>query len=88
MTLIINILGAFFIGLISAAAERYLNLDSRMILFMKTGICGGFTTFSTFSLECSDMLSSGKQGYAVVYIILSVIGCIFAVWAGKQVIGV
>lgn len=88
MTLVINILGAFLIGIISAAAGKYFNLDSRMVLFIKTGICGGFTTFSTFSLECSDLLSTGKQGYAVVYMVLSVVCCILAVWAGKQIVGV
>lgn len=47
-TFIINILGAFAIGCIVAAAGK--DLDPRAVLFLKVGICGGFTTFSTFSL--------------------------------------
>jgi len=49
-TLIINVVGAFAIGLISAAA-KHTGLDGRAVLFPKAGICGGFTTFSTFALE-------------------------------------
>lgn len=49
-TLIINVVGAFAIGLISTAA-KHTGLDGRAVLFLKAGICGGFTTFSTFALE-------------------------------------
>lgn len=49
-TLIINVVGAFAIGLISAAA-KHTGLDGCAVLFLKEGICGGFTTFSTFALE-------------------------------------
>ena len=44
-TLLVNVLGAFAIGLIAAAAARHAALSPRMILFLKTGICGGFTRF-------------------------------------------
>lgn len=50
-TLLINILGAFAIGAITALGAKTAGLDPRLTLLLKTGICGGFTTFSTFALE-------------------------------------
>lgn len=50
-TLLINLIGAFAIGLVAAAGSRYGAENSNLVLFLKVGLCGGFTTFSTFSLE-------------------------------------
>ncbi|MGI6069802.1 MAG: fluoride efflux transporter CrcB [Blautia sp.] len=82
----INILGAFAIGIISALAAKYGLNDSRLILLLKTGVCGGFTTFSTFSLESSQLLSSGKVFQAALYMICSVLFCLAAVWLGGTLI--
>lgn len=82
----INILGAFVIGVVSEIAVKYGMSDSRMILLLKTGVCGGFTTFSTFSLESSSLISAGKYGIAICYIVCSVAACLLAVIAGKYVI--
>ena len=51
VTLGINVLGAFVLGLIMALAGRNAAIDPRTLLFLKVGVCGGFTTFSTFALE-------------------------------------
>lgn len=51
ITLGINVVGAFCIGLIVAAVGKHSGWDPRLVLFLKVGFCGGFTTFSTFSLE-------------------------------------
>lgn len=85
ITLGINILGAFAIGIISQAASKYGIGDSRLILLLKTGVCGGFTTFSTFALESSNLAASGRQWMAAVYMVSSVILCLGAVMAGKYV---
>ena len=85
ITLGINVLGAFTIGMISQAGIKYGIGDSRIILLLKTGVCGGFTTFSTFALESSNLAASGKQWMAVCYMILSVVLCFCAVFAGKYV---
>ena len=72
-TFAINILGCFIIGLITALSLRSSNLNPRMILFLKVGICGGFTTFSTFALESSNLLKNGHTGIAILYMTLSVL---------------
>ena len=72
-TFIINILGALIIGIIAFTAAKNQNLDAKLILFLKVGICGGFTTFSTFSLETANLIKSGCVLTAIIYILLSVI---------------
>lgn len=83
LTFIINIIGAFFIGVIAALAAKYASIDPKLVLFLKTGICGGFTTFSTFSLETADLFKTGSIAAGILYIILSVTLCILAVFAGQ-----
>lgn len=70
-TLLINVLGAFAIGAITALGAKTAGLYPRLTLLLKTGICGGFTTFSTFALESVTLLQSGKSAAAVCYIVLS-----------------
>ncbi|MCR5605947.1 MAG: fluoride efflux transporter CrcB [Treponema sp.] len=72
-TFAINVLGCFFIGLIAAISIRFSNMNEKYILFFKTGICGGFTTFSTFALESEKLLTSSHIGIAILYICLSLI---------------
>ena len=72
-TFAINILGCFIIGFITALSLRSSSLNPRMILFLKVGICGGFTTFSTFALESSNLLKNGHAGIAFLYMTLSVL---------------
>lgn len=85
-TLLINIIGSFLIGLLAAAAAKNLCSDPRLMLFLKTGICGGFTTFSTFALESSALIQSGRPGLAVAYIALSVLLSIGAVFLAEALL--
>lgn len=71
ITLLINVIGSLCIGLIALWMSKNSNLDSRLILFLKVGICGGFTTFSTFSLETVGLIKSGHIVLALVYVLLS-----------------
>lgn len=85
-TFIINIMGSFLIGVIAALTAKYSSLNPKMVLFIKVGICGGFTTFSSFALETSDLITDGNMNIALAYSILSVIIGVIAVFAGEAVI--
>lgn len=81
-TFITNLVGAFVIGFIVGVSEKN-NVSERLVLFVKTGFCGGFTTFSTFSLETMTLLSDGKYLTGGAYISLSLILCIVGVALGQ-----
>lgn len=82
-TLVINVAGAFAIGLIAAAAAKNADISPRIVLLLKTGICGGFTTFSTFALEISDLIRGGSWAAAAAYMLLSLILGVAAVFAAE-----
>jgi CrcB protein len=83
-TLFINVLGSFVIGFffaITGPNGRFdVSLDTR--LFVMTGICGGYTTFSAFSLQTLSLLQGGDWLRGGAYIGASVVLCLIAVWAG------
>ena len=83
LTLITNLVGAILIGFIVGIAESR-SVSKNTVLFLKTGVCGGFTTFSTFSLEAYNLLSARSYGFCALYVALSVTGCIAGVWCGKK----
>jgi CrcB protein len=83
-TIGINILGSFIIGLfgtLTLAQGRY-PVAENVRLFVMVGFCGGFTTFSSFSLQTLDLLRSGATVRALINIAASVVLCIAAVAAG------
>src|ERR1700712_3920151 len=83
-TLLINVLGSFIIGLVAGItltpARFAMHPDIR--IFLMTGICGGFTTFSAFSLQTLELLQSGDTVAALGYAIGSVVLCVIATCAG------
>jgi CrcB protein len=81
-TLAVNITGSFIIGIVFAMSIKEEALLNNWKLFLATGICGGFTTFSAFSLENMGLLQSGKYGMALTYIFLSIILGIGATFLG------
>lgn len=87
LTLITNLLGAFIIGVVVGLFEKQY-LSSQIHLFLKTGLCGGFTTFSTFSLETLTLLENDMIFIAIVYVFISVVGCIMGVYLGKMIVGI
>lgn len=83
-TLIANVAGSFLIGLIAARAVR-LGVSPKRDAFLITGFCGGFTTFSAFSLETVMMIVGGDWTGAGLYVLVSVPLWLGAAWAGWTV---
>lgn len=79
-TLLINIAGGFLIGVIMGLSLR----QNNWTLFLATGICGGFTTFSAFSFENLQLIQNGKITTALLYISLSILLGITATWLGYK----
>lgn len=83
-TLLINIVGCVFLGFFFSATNdiggRPVSLEMRQ--FVMPGFCGGFTTFSTFSLESLNLVRDGALAKAGTYIGLSMTLCLFGVWVG------
>ena len=85
-TLTVNIIGSFIAGLLlgmSVKSEYFLN---NWKLFLAVGICGGFTTFSSFSAENIELLQTGKTLSALLYIASSVVLGILAAGLGYKLI--
>lgn len=74
----INILGSFFIGILFGLSSKYNVFSNEVRLFLTTGFCGGFTTFSTFSNDSLMLLKDGNYFYFFLYTFLSVfLGILF-----------
>ena len=83
-TLAANIIGSFIIGCTYELLVAKELFSEEVRLFTMIGLLGGFTTFSAFSLETLLMFQEGDWLLAGLYVALSVIGCLLAVWAGFQ----
>ena len=82
-TLVINVTGAFLIGLLTALAGKHTGFDPRLMLLLKVGLCGGFTTFSTFCNETVQLMQGGRTALAALYVVLSLALGAGAVFAGQ-----
>lgn len=83
-TFTVNIVGSFLIGLFYALSAKF-NLSAETRLFLTAGLCGGFTTFSTFSNDNVAMLRQGEGILCMIYIILSIVLGILACWLGSTI---
>lgn len=79
-TFLINIAGSLLIGVFASLLE-----DVAWRQLLMAGLCGGFTTFSSFSLETVNLLRQGHTGQALAYVGGSILLCLAAVWAGHAV---
>ncbi|CNK48319.1 fluoride efflux transporter CrcB [Yersinia alsatica] len=73
-TLIVNLVGAFIIGLALALFTRMTHIDPVWKLLITTGFCGGLTTFSTFSVEVVYLIQDGKLAWAAGTVLLNLAG--------------
>jgi CrcB protein len=81
-TLAVNILGCFAMGVLVELIARKFGPSQEMRLFVATGILGGFTTFSAFSLDAAVLWERGALGAAALYVSASVVGALAALFAG------
>lgn len=86
-TLIVNVSGSFVIGLSATLTGP----EGRLLIppwfrhqFFMLGVCGGYTTFSSFSLQTLSLLQDGEWLYAGANILASVLACLVAVWLGHS----
>jgi len=83
-TLFVNVVGSFVIGFYAAitgpGGRMFAGVRQRQ--FVMTGICGGFTTFSTFSLEVFQSFHAGRSGLAALYVGISIVTWLGSVWLG------
>jgi CrcB protein len=83
-TLFVNVTGSFVIGFYAALTgpDGRLFVSARQRLFVMVGICGGYTTFSAFSLETLRFVQSGNAHTALIYLLVSAVTWIASVWLG------
>ena len=85
-TFAVNFLGCLLIGIIYGLSERFEFLSPNWRLFLATGICGGFTTFSTFAYENISLLQQTNYAGFAFYSIITFAICLGAVFAGLSII--
>lgn len=84
-TVVVNVIGCFVIGYfgtLTMASGKYA-VSENVRIFVMVGICGGFTTFSAFTLQTFELLRSGEWVRAIANVIVSVTVCLIAVAAGQ-----
>jgi CrcB protein len=84
-TFAINVVGSLLLG-VMVALHTESSLSARGIALLGVGFCGGFTTFSTFSVEGLHLLQAGKPGLAALYVAASCALGVFAAWLGWRLV--
>ena len=86
-TLLINLAGSFTIGMIAALAAKNA-MNPKLVVFLKAGVCGGFTTLSSFAFETQQLAQKGEGGLAFLYVLLSVLLGVSMVFLAEKAAGV
>ena len=84
-TFLVNITGCFLIGVFFSYGAKHANFSYNIQLLLMTGLCGGFTTFSAFTLEGMGLLKQDKTGLFLIYIGGSVLLGLLATWIGIRI---
>jgi len=85
-TFIVNVAGCLVIGIVWAITAKNMEQAGNARLLIMTGLLGGFTTFSAFSLESIHLLRNGKPGLFFVYVTASIVLCLLATFIGIKMI--
>ncbi|HMJ92150.1 MAG TPA: fluoride efflux transporter CrcB [Candidatus Acidoferrum sp.] len=88
-TLVVNVTGSFVIGVLAGFAGEHARIGPAarvfVMQFLMVGVCGGYTTFSAFSLQTLNLLHEGRWTIGLGNVVLSVVLCVAAVWCGWAV---
>ncbi len=82
--LVVNVTGCFVAGLLMTVLLERTAVSDEVRTGLLVGVLGGYTTFSTFSLQSLDLADAGLWGYVVLNVLASVTGALLAVWLGQQ----
>lgn len=85
-TFAVNVIGSMLIGLLIGLFDKEILTSSGLRIFLISGFCGGFTTFSAFSAESLQLIQLGNWGLAALYILFSVLLCIGGVAMGLYLV--
>lgn len=85
-TLFVNVTGSFAMGVLIELIARHFSTLPEVRLFLAVGVLGGYTTFSSFSLDAIALWEGGQQGVAILYILLSVVVGLAALTAGAALV--
>jgi len=84
-TIFVNFVGCFLIGILAGLFENNPSISNETKLFLTTGLLGGFTTFSAFGYETFALGKQGNYELALTNVALSLLVCLFSVWAGFKI---
>jgi CrcB protein len=85
-TFAVNLLGCLLVGILAGIAEHRHGLSPAARLFLITGFCGGFTTFSAFGLETVYLFRRHEAPWALANVVVSVAAGVIAVWLGWRAV--
>lgn len=85
-TLIVNVLGCFLLGILWGLGERYTGFgNTSAYLMLSVGLCGAFTTFSTFSADTIRLMDSGHIFLALLYLLVSILAGFLLFYLGRKI---
>lgn len=82
-TFAVNTIGCFIIGAVTSYAQKH-GISSETKLLLTTGLCGGFTTFSTFSLENIQLIDTNQNPSSLIYIVSTLFCCLLTTYCGLK----
>jgi fluoride exporter len=86
-TLLVNLLGSFFLGLLMQVSLTSPNFSPTLRLALSVGFLGGFTTYSSFNQETLQLVQTGQGLKALLHVATTLVGCLTAGWVGSAVGG-